>query len=75
MLRQKISNQIPFGFKDSEEPNMLEPVEKEQEMITHARDLYDSGAASLRDLISWIHENTGRKLSPRGMQKVLRRGW
>lgn len=76
MRRLKISNQIPFGFKQADDDaNMLDPVEKEQEIIVKARELHSNKAASLRDLIAWIHENTGRKLSTRGMYKVLNRGW
>lgn len=75
-MRRKLSKQIPFGFTQSEDdPKMLVPVDKEQEVITKAREYYSSNSASIRDLISWVHENTGRRLSPRGMSKVLNRGW
>lgn len=76
MVRKRIARTIPFGYKASEEDEkLLEPVEKEQAVIEQARKYYEEKSASLRDLIAWIEENTGRKLTPRGLTKILKRGW
>lgn len=72
--RKILGSCIPFGFKRCEDnPKYMEPIPKEQELITRARELRLTGTATLRDLVAWIESNTGRRLTPRGIDKVIHR--
>lgn len=74
--RTRKARTVPFGFAvDENDPTVLVPVEKEQEIIRRARDYYFKNRSSLRGLITWIHAETGRRLSLRGLQSVMERGW
>lgn len=72
--RRRQAKTIPFGYKLCEDdPAYIETIDKEQEIITRARELRLMGTATLRDLVAWIEENTGRRLTPRGLDKVIHR--
>ena len=64
---------VPFGYmKDPENDKILVPNPHEQEVITQAREYYGQ-QVSMRNLIAWIQAHTGRKLSLRGLKKVMDR--
>ena len=70
--RTRSSSTIPFGFKLHPENNhLLIEDEDEEEIIKDIRDM--SEAQSLRVLASYVEAHTGRKLTPRGIQKVIKR--
>ena len=70
--RTRSSSTIPFGFKLHPENNhLLIEDEDEQVIIKDIRDM--SEAQSLRVLASYVEAHTGRKLTPRGIQKVIKR--
>jgi hypothetical protein len=72
--RTRSSSTIPFGFKTHpDNDHLLIEDEKEQALVKDIRDM--SEAQSLRVLSSYVEAHTGRKLSPRGIQKIIRRGY
>lgn len=74
--RKRKGSTIPFGWQVwDEDHTVLVPVEKEQEIIKRARELRLAGSASLRDLVAWIHENTGRRLTPCGLDSIIHRDY
>ena len=62
---------IPFGFKQSQDPNYLEPVKEELQALDQAREY--SKTCSLRETAQWLHRKTGRYISHVGLKKRLER--
>ena len=68
---KKKARTIPFGFKQSEDPNYLEPVREELDALRQAREY--SKTCSLRETAQWLHRKTGRYISHVGLKKRLAR--
>ena len=62
---------IPFGFKQSEDPNYLEPIREELDALRQAREY--SKTCSLRETAQWLHRKTGRYISHVGLKKRFAR--
>ena len=62
---------IPFGFKQSEDPNYLEPIREELDALRQAREY--SKTCSLRETAQWLHRKTGRYISHVGLKKRIER--
>ena len=62
---------IPFGFKQSSDPNYLEPIREELDALNQAREY--SKTCSLRETASWLSRKTGRYISHVGLKKRLER--
>jgi len=69
---KKIARQIPFGFKQSEDPNYLEPVKEELEALEQAKKYLKT--CSLRETAQWLHRKTGRYISHVGLRHRIERG-
>ena len=68
---KKRARTIPFGFKQSNDPNYLEPVKEELQALDQAKDYLKN--CSLRETASWLHRKTGRYISHVGLKKRLAR--
>ena len=68
---KKRARTIPFGFKQSSDPNYLEPIKEELDALKQAREY--SKTCSLRETASWLHRKTGRYISHVGLKKRLAR--
>ena len=68
---KKRARTIPFGFKQSNDPNYLEPVKEELDALNQAKDYLKN--CSLRETASWLHRKTGRYISHVGLKKRLAR--
>jgi hypothetical protein len=68
---KKRARTIPFGFKQSQDPNYLEPVREELDALRQAREY--SKTCSLRETAQWLHRKTGRYISHVGLRKRLAR--
>ena len=62
---------IPFGFKQSQDPEYLEPVKEELDALRQAKEY--SKTCSLRETAQWLHRKTGRYISHVGLRKRLAR--
>ena len=62
---------VPFGFKQSEDPNYIEPIKEELDALKQAREY--SKTCSLRETASWLHRKTGRYISHVGLKKRIER--
>ena len=62
---------IPFGFKQSEDPDYLEPIKEELDALRQAREY--SKTCSLRETAQWLHRKTGRYISHVGLKKRVER--
>ena len=68
---KKRARTIPFGFKQSQDPNYIEPIKEELDALRQAREY--SKTCSLRESASWLHRKTGRYISHVGLRKRLAR--
>ena len=62
---------IPFGFKQSQDPDYLEPIKEELDALRQAEEY--SKTCSLRETAQWLHRKTGRYISHVGLKKRLAR--
>ena len=68
---KKRARTIPFGFKQSQDPEYLEPIKEELDALRQAKEY--SKTCSLRETASWLHRKTGRYISHVGLRKRLAR--
>jgi len=68
---KKRARTIPFGFKQSQDPEYLEPIKEELDALRQAKEY--SKTCSLRETASWLHRKTGRYISHVGLKKRLAR--
>ena len=68
---KKKARTIPFGFKQSQDPNYLEPIKEELDALRQAKEY--SKTCSLRETASWLHRKTGRYISHVGLKKRIER--
>ena len=68
---KKRARTIPFGFKQSNDPNYLEPIKEELQALDQAKDYLKN--CSLRETASWLHRKTGRYISHVGLKKRFER--
>jgi len=66
---KKKARTIPFGFKQAEDPQYLEPVTEELSALRQAREY--SKTCSLRETAQGLHRKTGRYISHVGLRKRL----
>ena len=68
---KKKARTIPFGFKQSNDPDYLEPIKEELDALRQAKEY--SKTCSLRETAQWLHRKTGRYISHVGLRKRLAR--
>ena len=68
---KKKARTIPFGFKQSQDPDYLEPIKEELDALRQAKEYIKT--CSLRETASWLHRKTGRYISHVGLKKRLAR--
>ena len=68
---KKKARVVPFGFKQSEDPDYLEPITEELDALRQAKEY--SKTCSLRETAQWLHRKTGRYISHVGLKKRLER--
>ena len=68
---RRSSSTIPFGYKLSESDNqMLEPVQKELQMLDKILPMVKDKTISLREGSMWLTHETGRSISHMGLEKI-----
>ena len=68
---KKRARTIPFGFKQSQDPDYIEPIKEELDALRQA-EVY-SKTCSLRETAQWLHRKTGRYISHVGLRKRFER--
>jgi hypothetical protein len=68
---KKRARTIPFGFKQSQDPEYIEPIKEELDALKQAKEY--SKTCSLRETAQWLHRKTGRYISHVGLRKRLAR--
>ena len=62
---------IPFGFKQSQDPDYLEPIKEELDALKQAKEY--TKTCSFRETAKWLHRKTGRYISHVPLRKRLAR--
>ena len=68
---KKRARVVPFGFKQSQDPEYLEPVKEELDALKQAQEYLKT--CSLRETAQWLHRKTGRYISHVGLKKRVER--
>ena len=68
---KKRARVVPFGFKQSSDPDYIEPIKEELDALKQAKEY--SKTCSLRETASWLHRKTGRYISHVGLKKRFER--
>jgi len=68
---KKKARVVPFGFKQSSDPDYIEPIKEELDALRQAKEY--SKTCSLRETAQWLHRKTGRYISHVGLKKRLER--
>ena len=68
---KKVARVIPFGFKQLQDSNYLEPIKEEMDALKQAQEYLKT--CSLRETAKWVHRKTGRYISHVGLRKRLER--
>jgi hypothetical protein len=68
---KKKARVVPFGFKQSSDPDYIEPIKEELDALRQAEEY--SKTCSLRETAQWLHRKTGRYISHVGLKKRLER--
>tara|TARA_R110001632_G_scaffold21663_1_gene63070 strand:+ start:2966 stop:3193 length:228 start_codon:yes stop_codon:yes gene_type:complete len=71
---RRSSSTIPYGYKLNEEnPEVVEPVEKELEALEEIVPLVKDRQLSLADGAMYLEAMTERSISPWGLNKLIRK--
>ena len=71
-LKRRTSSTVPFGYELSEKDSQyLEPIEKQLVALETVEEMILNEELSLRDGCYWLENNTGRRLSPAGLKKII----
>ena len=70
MLKRRTST-IPFGYKLSDDPKYLEPIQTELDALKEAKQFTNN--CSYREVATWLERKTGRKISHVGLRKLCQK--
>lgn len=71
---RRTSSTIPFGYKLNEDnPELLDAVPEELEMLNKILPLIKDKTLSLREGSLWLTHKTGRSISHMGLKKIAER--
>jgi hypothetical protein len=68
---RRATSTIPFGYEISEVQGWLQPIEEELNSLKLISDMIANEEISLRMGSEWLEYKTGRRMSPRGLQKHI----
>ena len=71
MQRRRSSSAIPFGYKLSNDPQYIEAIPEQLEVLEEVKPLIKDKVISLRDGAAWISQKAGRSLSHSGLKKII----
>jgi len=70
-IKRKTST-IPFGYELNEEDGWLYPIKDQLDKLELAIQYLQAGSYEL--IATWLEQQTGRYISPKGLQKRAKRG-
>ena len=73
MLLRRKARTIPFGYKLSDDPDYIEPVQEELDALNEAKDYLNN--CSYREVAGWLGRKTNRSISHTGLKKIIDNRW
>ena len=64
---------IPFGYKLSEDPDYIEPVQIELDALEEAKEYLNN--CSYREVARWVSQKTNRTITHTGLKKIIDNRW
>jgi hypothetical protein len=64
---------IPFGYKLSEDPDYIEPVQVELDALEEAKEYLNN--CSYREVARWVSQKTNRTITHTGLKKIIDNRW
>ena len=73
LLLKRKARTIPFGYKLSDDPDYIEPVQEELEALKEAKEYLNN--CSYREVAGWVERKTNRPISHTGLKKIIEKRW
>ena len=73
MLLKRKARTIPFGYKLSDDPDYIEPVQEELDALNEAKEYLNN--CSYREVAGWLGRKTNRSISHTGLRKIIDKRW
>ena len=64
---------VPFGYKLSDDPDYIEPVQSELDALEEAKEYLNN--CSYREVARWLSQKTGRTITHTGLKKIVDNRW
>ena len=64
---------VPFGYKLSDDPGYIEPVQSELDALEEAKEYLNN--CSYREVARWLTLKTGRTITHTGLRKIINNRW
>jgi len=73
LLLKRKARTIPFGYKLSDDPDYIEPVQEELDALKEAKEYLNN--CSYREVARWLSLKTGRSITHTGLRKIIDKRW
>jgi len=73
LLLKRKARTIPFGYKLSDDPDYIEPVQEELDALEEAKEYLNN--CSYREVAGWVGRKTNRPISHTGLKKIIDKRW
>ena len=70
-LKRRTTSTIPFGYRESDVAGFLEPIDTELKALEETSDYILNGSLSLRGASEQLEHTTGRRISEKGLKKIV----
>ena len=64
---------VPFGYKLSDDPDYIEPVQSELDALEEAKEYLNN--CSYREVARWLTQKTERPITHTGLRKIVNNRW
>ena len=73
LLLKRKARTIPFGYRLSNDPDYIEPVQSELDALEEAKEYLNN--CSYREVAGWVGRKTNRPISHTGLKKIIEKRW
>ena len=73
VLLKRKARTIPFGYKLSNDPDYIEPVQEELNALHEAKEYLNN--CSYREVARWLTQKTNRSITHTGLRKIMDNRW
>ena len=73
LLLKRKARTIPFGYRLSNDPDYIEPVQSELDALEEAKEYLNN--CSYREVARWLTQKTERPITHTGLRKIINNRW